>query len=131
MTITTSHIVLDASALIASIYEEKGCEHVEPYLENAIISAVNFAEVASYLVRQDCAFETVDELLQDLALTVIDYDAPQALATAKLIKKTSAKGLSLGDRSCLALALSRNLPVLTADRVWKTLALGIEVKVIR
>jgi ribonuclease VapC len=39
--------------------------------------------------------------------------------------------LSLGDRACLALALSRSIPALTADRDWKKLKVGLSIVVIR
>jgi len=38
---------------------------------------------------------------------------------------------SLGDRVCLALARRRGLPVLTTDKPWADLDLGIEVRLIR
>jgi len=37
-------------------------------------------------------------------------------------------GLSLGDRACLALALRRNIPALTADHVWSKLRLPIAIR---
>jgi PIN domain nuclease of toxin-antitoxin system len=40
-------------------------------------------------------------------------------------------GLSLGDRACLALASALGLPAITADRRWPSLALGVEVRVLR
>jgi ribonuclease VapC len=40
-------------------------------------------------------------------------------------------GLSLGDRACLALAMELKLPVVTADRAWIDLDLGIDICVIR
>jgi ribonuclease VapC len=40
-------------------------------------------------------------------------------------------GLSIGDRSCLALAAEHDLPAVTADRAWSALDAGIEVVVIR
>jgi PIN domain nuclease of toxin-antitoxin system len=39
--------------------------------------------------------------------------------------------LSLADRACLALAERERLPVLTADRHWGSLDLGIDVRLIR
>jgi PIN domain nuclease of toxin-antitoxin system len=44
---------------------------------------------------------------------------------------TRHAGLSLGDRACLALGEGLGYPVITADRVWASLDLGIEVVVIR
>jgi PIN domain nuclease of toxin-antitoxin system len=40
-------------------------------------------------------------------------------------------GLSFGDRACLALALIHGLPVLTADRAWAKVDVGVEVRLIR
>ena len=40
-------------------------------------------------------------------------------------------GLSLGDRACLALAKSKSLPVLTADKAWLELMVEVSVKSIR
>lgn len=131
MTDYASSIVLDASALIASIYEEKGFEIVDRYLSSAIISTVNLAEVAAYLVRQGSTVVETEVLLRDLALPVINYDETQVFLATELVKKTITKGLSLGDRACLALGILKNLPVLTADRVWKTIDVGVKIECIR
>jgi PIN domain nuclease of toxin-antitoxin system len=39
--------------------------------------------------------------------------------------------LSLGDRACLALGLRLGSPVVTADRVWATVDVGVEIVLIR
>lgn len=44
---------------------------------------------------------------------------------------TKARGLSLADRACLALARRLNVPVVTADREWADLNLGVIVQLIR
>jgi len=38
---------------------------------------------------------------------------------------------SLADRACLALAMERRLPVVTADRAWSGLGLDLDIQVIR
>lgn len=124
-------IVFDASALIALISEEKGAEIVERYLKDAIISTVNLTEVASYHARKGVPMDEFLQLLNGLALKVIEFDKEQALLAARLVPKTAAHGLSLGDRACIALAITRNLPVLTSDRIWKTIGLGVRVEVFR
>lgn len=123
----SKHYILDASALIAVIYEEKGAGIVEDNLSNALISAVNYTEVASYLVRNGADVS----LLRDISLPIIPYDENQTIIAAKLLPRTMSKGLSLGDSACLALAITKELPVLTADKAWKFLDIGIKIRLIR
>jgi PIN domain nuclease of toxin-antitoxin system len=44
---------------------------------------------------------------------------------------TRGKGLSLGDRYCLALAASRNAVAVTADRAWANLDIGLSIEMVR
>lgn len=54
-----------------------------------------------------------------------------AKIAGSLIAATEKYGLSLGDRSCLALAISLKAPVYTTEQIWKNLKLGIPIHVIR
>ena len=131
----TTKIVLDASPVIALINREKGCEIVEKYLEEAIISTVNFAEVISVVNRE--LFKSEADRIEGLKLItdtlpqIIDFDVNQAIISGELDSITKKYGLSLGDRACLALAKYKNIPVLTADKTWSKLNLGIKIKLIR
>jgi ribonuclease VapC len=49
----------------------------------------------------------------------------------RLWDQTRQAGLSLGDRACLSLGLRLGVSVLTSDRVWASLGLGISIQVIR
>jgi PIN domain nuclease of toxin-antitoxin system len=51
--------------------------------------------------------------------------------TGALIAETASKGLSLGDRACLALARVRSLPAVTADRSWSGVDVGVQIQLIR
>jgi ribonuclease VapC len=124
-------IILDASALIALIYQENGGHLVEKNLPNVEISAINLAEVASFLIKKGLAIEEAASLLNDLSIPTIPFDETQAFLTAQLINKTAQYGLSLGDRACLALAILKSQAVLTADKIWRGLHLDIEIKLIR
>lgn len=124
-------VVLDASALIASIRQEPGADMVDHCLSCAVISTVNMAEVATYLVRTGYTRAEVEMLLSDLAIPAIPFDAESALDAAALIPKTAPKGLSLADRICIATAARYGLPVLTADKIWGSLKLGVKITVIR
>jgi PIN domain nuclease of toxin-antitoxin system len=64
-------------------------------------------------------------------LEVIPFDTELAYRTGLLRSATRSAGLSLGDRACLALAMQRQLPAVTADREWQSLSLGVTIQVIR
>ena len=131
----TTKIVLDVSSVIALINREKGCEIVEKYLEDSIISTVNFAEVIAVVNRE--LFKTEADRIEGLKLItdtlpqIIDFDVNQAIISGEFDSITKKYGLSLGDRACLALAKYKNIPVLTADKTWSKLNLGIKIKLIR
>ncbi len=124
-------IVFDASALLALLYEEKGADVVLRYLSRAIISSVNFTEVATRMIHKGEPEAEVLPRLDVMGVDVVDYNKSLALQAAIIYPKTKTKGLSLGDRACLALAMTHKLPVLTADRTWKSLKLGVKIEVIR
>lgn len=123
--------VLDASALLAFLQNEPGADKVEAVLTRACISAVNMAETLSKLVEHGKPLDPVLYQLERLRLPVIPFDAAEAKIVASLWYPTRAAGLSLGDRACLALGLRLALPVLTTERAWAKLKLGVEVGVIR
>lgn len=129
--------VLDASALLAYLQGEPGAEVVAYALvQGAAISTVNWAEVLSKLAErgQDpdmVATHLTEQGLLDKAIVIYPLDETLARAVAKLYLPTRSAGLSLGDRACLALALSLGLPALTSERVWDNLNLGVDVRRIR
>jgi PIN domain nuclease of toxin-antitoxin system len=124
-------VVLDASALLALLNDEPGSDRVERALPGAVMSAVNLSEVASKLADVKIPGPEIETTLMGFGLEIVPFDAPQALAAGLLRDQTRALGLSLGDRACLALGISRSLPVLTTDRSWTELELGVEVQAIR
>lgn len=124
-------IVLDASALIALFGNEPGADVVKASLASAAISIVNLTEVLSKFVERGNAPERTLADVHALGITIHSLDEQQSLIAATLRRITVAKGLSLGDRCCLALAAVNNCDVLTADRVWKTLPHGVNVTLIR
>ena len=123
--------VLDASAVLAVTFAEAGAEAVAPELPNAMLSAVNLSEVYGRIIRRGGDIEPIPDFLERYDIEVVPFDEELAEITAKLIPATRSHGLSLGDRACLALALQRGLPVMTADRAWRDLDLGVEIRLIR
>ncbi|BDP44076.1 hypothetical protein DAETH_40450 (plasmid) [Deinococcus aetherius] len=125
-------IVLDASAVIAWLRQEPGAAQVDAALRGeAWISAVNFAEVLSKVGERGGDVRAAARDLRIEGLLVEPHGEEDALITAELRVSTRPQGLSLGDRACLALARRLGAPVLTADRAWTALNVGVEVQSIR
>lgn len=126
-----SEAVLDASAMLALMLAEPGSDTVAAVLPGALMSTVNVAEVVSKIVERDAlAHGKAYRAIQDLGIEMVPFDGDQALVCGTLRGVTREAGLSLGDRACLALGKSRNLPVLTADRAWSKIAEAAQVQVI-
>jgi PIN domain nuclease of toxin-antitoxin system len=126
-----SAVVFDSSVLIAILRQETGSDVGEQSLNDALISTVNLAEVATYLARNSVPTETIDRALATFPIEVVPFDREQGLIAGCLYPACKSLGLSLGDRACLALAKSKGLPVLTADKAWLKLEIGVDVKSIR
>ena len=124
-------VVLDSSAVLALVHGEAGAERVKAALPLAVLGSVNFAEVVTKLVERRMPPEEIAELLQDFDLDLHPFDATLAFETGVLRASTRGRGLSLGDRACLALARRLGASVLTADRAWQGLDLGIPVEMLR
>ncbi|AFZ69494.1 type II toxin-antitoxin system VapC family toxin [Deinococcus peraridilitoris] len=128
--------VLDASALLAYIFGEPGAEQVEAELsKGTTIHAVNLAEVLSRLAERGSAPEDSLQTFTDagiMKLLKVDIGTVEdALSAARLRPITRRQGLSLGDRYCLALAQRLKVPVMTADRAWNDLSVGVTVELVR
>ena len=123
--------VIDTSAVLALIKEEKGWDVVKKYIQNSAISTVNVVEVLTMMNRSSFDMSEAVKLLDSLVSEVIPFCHEQACIASQLDSFTRQYGLSLGDKSCLALGKHKNLPVLTADKIWAELNVGVEVVLIR
>jgi len=126
-----SDVVLDSSAILAVLRHEPGGAALAPLLSDAAVSTVNLAEVLGRLVLLGQDLEDARRAVDVLSMRHVPLDDRQAADTAALLPLTKPFGLSLGDRACLALARAESLPVLTADRAWASLAIGVEIRMIR
>jgi ribonuclease VapC len=127
-----SSVVLDASAILAVIVGEPGHKKLTPdLLSKSVCGAVNLAEVHSKLVSRGWSSEEAWEDATSPVLQVLPFDSRQARIVGDLTAQTRHLGLSLGDRACIALALSLQVPLYTAEKAWKKLKLPIPVHVIR
>ena len=125
--------VLDASAVLTLLYREPGHELVAELLDGAVISAVNWSEVVQKLAQRgvpDPAAVTAGLLA--LGADVLSFGRDDAEAAAALWPAGRARGLSLGDRACLAVA--KAVPsgfAVTADGAWSDVEAAVEIRVIR
>ena len=127
-------VVLDTSAVLAILFREPGQDVVRSALrDGTAMSAVNFAEAMTRLVRNGMAADGAATALTTLPIALHDLNAELAIQTGAMFAQTRPFGLSLGDRACLALARHQALPALTGDRAWLQVAplIGVEVRLIR
>jgi ribonuclease VapC len=95
-------------------------------VNGAAISVVNWIEVLSKLAErgEDPELASAEMTAPGLVETTVTVEAvapEDAVEAARLRPATKAHGLSLADRSCMALATRLEVPVLTADRAWAEL----------
>ena len=124
-------VVVDASAWLAFLRVEPGAEVAAKYLLFAAMSAVNLSEVLETCVHNELAVNKVLALLKNWGIEIVPFDTQQATIAAEIKWQTGESMLTLSERACLASARSRGIPVLTSNREWSKLDLGIEVIQIR
>jgi PIN domain nuclease of toxin-antitoxin system len=127
-----NEVVFDASAMLALLQHERGAENLtDEILECAVVSTVNLAEVQSKLVKMRNDPDRAWDAALSTVIAVEPYTSEQARIAGDLITKTEKYGLSLGDRSCLALAIALKAPVYTTEQIWRNLKVGVPIHVIR
>jgi PIN domain nuclease of toxin-antitoxin system len=125
--------IFDSSAVLAFLLDEPGSETVRRDLPDGRMSAVNAAEVMTVLVRNKMPASYARVALVNTGLTILDFGLEQAVRSLELLSaQLRARGISLGDRVCMAQAIAEDLPVVTADRNWAGLSVsGLHVELIR
>lgn len=124
-------VVFDTSAILALVKAEPGWDRAAAMFPAAVLCTVNAAEVYTkfaewQLPRHELAKYQV--MIQDI---VAPFDNDLAMRAGALRTATKVFGLSVGDRACLALAQRLGVPVLTTDKIWASLQVGVEIEVIR
>ena len=124
--------VMDASAIMAILRGEPGCDYVQELLESeeCAISSVNMAEVGSKLIDYGLPPEDFPRIARQLQIDIIDFNTEQSIQSAQIRKITRPAGLSLGDRACVALTQLVQGCVVTADRAWADVAGVTQIKVL-
>ena len=130
--------ILDASAVLAYLQQEKGQDRVEAALDagECWLNAVNLCEVLGKLCEKGMPLEEAQAAIDDLGVVVTDFGLELAGLAASLRMRTKPIGASLGDRACLALAeqtakTDKSPTVYTAEQAWAKLKWPFKVVVIR
>ncbi len=126
-----NEIVLDASALLALLKAEVGADVVAASLSRAVISTVNLSEVIAKLSETGIPEDAIRRAITDLRIDVRPFDEEQAYQAGLLYHQTHGAGISFGDRACLCLGKMLGAVVLTTDRIWVSLKIAVNVKLIR
>jgi ribonuclease VapC len=122
--------VVDASALLAMLQDEPGADAVAMILATTVVSSVNWSEVLQKARSHGVDVAGLEDDLTHIGVEFAPFTTAQATVAADLWHR-GARTLALADRACLAVAEVRGLPVVTADRAWASLDLGVPVQVIR
>jgi ribonuclease VapC len=124
-------VMLDASALLAWLVQERGADVVGGLLPHSVISAVNLSEVLyrGWSLGRNAA--TLPARLGHLGMRVEPFTAEDARIATDIFARDRRRVLSLADRCCLATATRLGLPAVTDDRAWSTLDLGVRVMTFR
>jgi PIN domain nuclease of toxin-antitoxin system len=126
-------VVLDASAVLALLFDEQGAEKVENLFRRAadadtpmLISAINWAEVLYRMERKHgkAGFDTARRFETTMPLMVEPMDRDQAEAAARL--KVSHH-LALADAFAAALAKHKKAELVTGDKEFKAVEKEIKI----
>lgn len=129
--------VLDASALLAHLNEERGAAFVREAMQaGAAISVINWIEVLTKLGERGedpelAAAELRAAGLIGATVSVEPVTDADCIAVARLRSTTKDRGLPLADRACLILATRLGVPAITADRAWGGIEGDIKIQLIR
>jgi PIN domain nuclease of toxin-antitoxin system len=91
-------VVFDASAVLALLQGERGAEKLGNVQPNAIVNAVNAAEVVAKLVSRGMPAQEAQAAYDALHLETSPFDPAMVALSARYVRKHA----SLGDRCFLA-----------------------------
>jgi PIN domain nuclease of toxin-antitoxin system len=128
-------VVLDASAVLAVLFDEPGASEVIDLLHGGLLSTVNLAEIQSQLLLAGRPSVLAWNRVLSMGFEVVFFSEEHARLAGELAEKLigdtrQPKALSLGDRACLALAIERNATAYTTNRAWKNLPLDLDIVVV-
>src|SRR5581483_5490067 len=95
-------VIADTSAIIAYLNFESGAEEVRKHLSRIRLTMVNLAETVAVVSRYKVSRSWVEERIFRVFPELLPFDREQAYLCGALEAITRPKGISLGDRVCMA-----------------------------
>jgi PIN domain nuclease of toxin-antitoxin system len=108
--------VFDASAVLALLQGEPGAERLGKLQSEAVVNAVNVAEVIAKLVARGMPVSEAQAVYEALHLGMTSFEPALAADSARFVHK----GVSLGDR-CFLAAAQQHGTGWTSDRALGTI----------
>lgn len=134
MTAPDPLVVVDASAVLAYLFRERGGTTVERVLPYSVLPAPTLAEVVYKAAAKGFAGDGAS-LARDLGLLGVRVEpatledglrAGELIAESQAAKSASGKSLSLGDGLCIAVAERLDLKMTGGDMHWAECDLRVE-----
>lgn len=122
--------IIDASTLLAVLHKEPGADDARSHIRGSLLSAVNLTEVYQGAIEANVLY-LAKALISAAQIKVIAFDEVQAEIAAEIKQRTKGMKLSLADRACLALGVHKKGVVVTADQIWDSLGLDLEIVLFR
>jgi ribonuclease VapC len=123
--------VLDGSAPVTFLRNVPGADKVAPVLFRSGISGVNLAESTSKLVATGKPLDAAALADRTSPHRARAFDLRSGEARSVYMAGHAGDGLSVGNRARIALDLQERLPVLTAERKWADVDVGVKPELIR
>jgi PIN domain nuclease of toxin-antitoxin system len=123
--------LFDASAVLAVVFREPGAERVVAHLAQGLAPTPVMIEILSKMAQKGGTVSQARRAVEELGLKWRALGSAVAELAADYLLKFRRNGISLADATCLAMADTYNLPVLTGDRKWATLGLDLDIRLIR
>src|SRR5262245_55998477 len=106
---------MDSLAALAILLDEEGTDTALGLLPEAQCSEANVTVIIARLIDKERSTEQAAEDFAALCMPVAAFDEAMGISAGQLLALTKHRGLSLGDRACLALAIRENAIAVTAD----------------
>src|ERR1700712_3655606 len=87
-------VVLDASAVLAMLFDEPGAAKVRKHIPGGLLSTTNLAEILAKLSDKGVPLPEAVQAVSMLGLSVVPFSEAQAHASSIMRSTTRAAGLS-------------------------------------